>query len=181
VLYSQFDSRVTRTLDTGLSGTLAESRSEGDSRGLSIETGRKFGEHFGLALLASADWADLDAYAETGSTGLELGFPSASLSRVLLGPDLRYGRALKNGFAWDVQAGYRFVLNDVDTGMRAYYTGLPGTGFTVDGMPYPDGFLSWGLGLGYRRGESHWYLRGNGQDSGNADRFTLSAGVRIGF
>ena len=91
------------------------------------------------------------------------------------------GRALKNGFAWDVQAGYRFVLNDVDTGMRAYYTGLPGTGFTVDGMPYPDGFLSWGLGLGYRRGESHWYLRGNGQDSGNADRFTVSAGVRIGF
>ena len=181
VLYSQFDSRVTRTLDTGLSGTLAESRSEGDSRGLSIETGRKFGEHFGLALLASADWADLDAYAETGSTGLELGFPSASLSRVLLGPDLRYGRELTNGFAWDVQAGYRFVLNDVDTGMRAYYTGLPDTGFTVDGMPYPDGFLSWGLGLGYRRGESHWYLRGNGQDSGNADRFTLSAGVRIGF
>jgi hypothetical protein len=180
-LYSQFDSRTTRTLDTGLNDTLAESRSEGDSRGLSIETGRKFGEHFGLALLASADWAELDAYAETGSTGLELGFPAASLSRVLLGPDLRYGRALKNGFAWDVQAGYRFVLNDVDTGMRAYYTGLPGTGFTVDGMPYPDGFLSWGLGLGYRRGESHWYLRGNGQDSGNADRFTLSAGVRIGF
>jgi autotransporter-associated beta strand protein len=180
-LYSQFDSRTTRTLDTGLNDTLAESRSEGDSRGLSIETGRKFGEHFGLALLASADWAELDAYAETGSTGLELGFPAASLSRVLLGPDLRYGRALKNGFAWDVQAGYRFVLNDVGTGMRAYYTGLPGTGFTVDGMPYPDGFLSWGLGLGYRRGESHWYLRGNGQDSGNADRFTVSAGVRIGF
>ena len=180
-LYSQFDSRTTRTLDTGLNNTLAESRSEGDSRGLSIETGRKFGEHFGLALLASADWAELDAYAETGSTGLELGFPAASLSRVLLGPDLRYGRALKNGFAWDVQAGYRFVLNDVGTGMRAYYTGLPGTGFTVDGMPYPDGFLSWGLGLGYRRGESHWYLRGNGQDSGNADRFTVSAGVRIGF
>lgn len=180
-LYSQFDSLTTRTLDTGLNDTLAESRSEGDSRGLSIETGRKFGEHFGMALLASADWAELDAYAETGSTGLELGFPAASLSRVLLGPDLRYGRALKNGFAWDVQAGYRFVLNDVDTGMRAYYTGLPGTGFTVDGMPYPDGFLSWGLGLGYRRGESHWYLRGNGQDSGNADRFTVSAGVRIGF
>ncbi len=180
-LYSQFDSRTTRTLDTGLNDTLAESRSEGDSRGLSIETGRKFGEHFGLALLASADWAELEAYAETGSTGLELGFPAASLSRVLLGPDLRYGRALKNGFAWDVQAGYRFVLNDVGTGMRAYYTGLPGTGFTVDGMPYPDGFLSWGLGLGYRRGESHWYLRGNGQDSGNADRFTVSAGVRIGF
>lgn len=180
-LYSQFDSRVTRTLDTGLTGTLAESRSEGDSRGISIEAGRKLGTHFGIALLASADWAGLDAYEESGSTGLELGFPSASLHRILLGPDLRYGRDLSNGFAWDVQAGYRFVLNDVDTGMRAYYTGLPGTGFTVDGMPYPDGFLSWGLGLGYRRGESHWYLRGNGQDSGNADRFTVSAGVRIGF
>lgn len=180
-LYSQFDSRSTRTLDNGLTGTLAESRSEGDSRGVSIEAGRKFGPHFGLALLASADWADLDAFAETGSTGLELGFPSASLSRVLLGPDLRYGRELTNGFAWNVQAGYRFVLNDVDTGMRAYYTGLPDTGFTVDGMPYPDGFLSWGLGLGYRRGESYWYLHGNGQDSGNADRYTVSAGVRIGF
>lgn len=180
-LYSRFDSRVTRTLDTGLSGTLAESRSEGDTRGVSIETGRKFGPNFGVALLASADWADLDAYAESGSTGLELGFPAASFSRVLLGPDLRYGRELANGFAWDAQAGYRFVLNDVDTGMRAYYTGLPGAGFTVDGMPYPDGFLSWGLGLGYRRGASHWYLRGNGQDSGNADRFTVSAGVRIGF
>lgn len=180
-LYSQFDSRVTRTLDTGLSGTLAQSRSEGDSRGISVEAGRKFGPHFGLALLASADWADLDAYAETGSTGLELGFPSASLSRVLLGPDLRYGRELANGFAWDVQAGYRFVLNDVETGMRAYYTGLPGTLFTVAGMPYPEGFLSWGLGLGYRQGTAQWYLRGNGQDSGNADRFTVSAGVRIGF
>lgn len=180
-LYSEFDSRITRTLDTGLNDSLADSRSEGDSRGLSIEAGRKFGPHFGLALLASADWADLDAYAETGSTGLELGFPDASLNRVLFGPDLRYGRELPNGFAWDVQAGYRFVLNDVDTGMRAYYVGLPDTGFTVEGMPYPEGFLSWGLGLGYRRAESHWYLRGNGQDSGNADRFTLSAGVRIAF
>lgn len=180
-LYSQFDSRVTRTIDTGSAAVLAESRSTGDSRGLSIEAGRKFGDNFGLALLAGADWADLDAYEESGGSGLELGFPSARFTRVLFGPDLRYGRALAGGFAWDAQAGYRFVVNDVDTGMRAYYTGLPDTGFTVDGMPYPDGFLSWGLGLGYRHGGAQWYLRGNGQNSGNADRFTVSAGVRISF
>jgi hypothetical protein len=73
------------------------------------------------------------------------------------------------------------ILNDVETGMRAYYTGLPGTLFTVAGMPYTDGYLQWGLGLGYRTESAYWYLRGNGQHADNSNRFTLSAGLRIGF
>jgi hypothetical protein len=48
-------------------------------------------------------------------------------------------------------------------------------------MPYSDGFLNWSAGLGYQLRGAYWYLRGDGQQADNAERMTLSAGVRIGF
>lgn len=179
--FSSFDADVSRTLSTGGSGTLADSRSRGDQRGLVLEAGRPLSGGFSASMSAGIDRVAIDAFAESGSTGLELGFESAAFTRALIGPDLRFERAFDSGWRWDARLGYRHVLGDVDTGMRAYYTGLPSAGFTVDGMPYADGFLDWAVGLGYRRDAAYWYLRGDGQQHDNGRRLTLSAGVRIGF
>ncbi len=179
--FSEFDADVTRTLSTGEGSGFADSRSRGSQRGLSLEAGRPLSGGFTAALSAGIDRVALDAFAESGGTGLELGFESATFTRALLGPDLRFERGFGAGWLWNARVGYRHVLGEVDTGMRAYYTGLPGTGFTVDGMPYADGFLDWALGLGYRRGPAYWYLRGDGQQHDNGRRLSLSAGVRIGF
>ena len=179
--FSEFDADVTRTLSTGAGSSFADSRSRGSQRGLTVEAGRPLSGGFSAALSAGIDRVELDAFAESGGTGLELGFESAAFTRALLGPDLRFERGFGAGWLWNARVGYRHVLGDVDTGMRAYYTGLPDTGFTVDGMPYADGFLDWALGLGYRRGPAYWYLRGDGQEHDNGRRLSLSAGVRIGF
>ena len=179
--FSDFDADVTRTLSTGAGSSFADSRSRGSQRGLSLEAGRPLSGGFTAALSAGIDRVALDAFAESGGTGLELGFESAAFTRALIGPDLRFERGFGAGWLWNARVGYRHVLGDVDTGMRAYYTGLPGAGFTVDGMPYADGFLDWALGLGYRRGPAYWYLRGDGQQHDNGRRLSLSAGVRIGF
>lgn len=179
--FSDFDADVTRTLSTGAGSSFADSRSRGSQRGLSLEAGRPLSGGFTAALSAGIDRVALDAFAESGGTGLELGFESAAFTRALIGPDLRFEHGFGAGWLWNARVGYRHVLGDVDTGMRAYYTGLPGVGFTVDGMPYADGFLDWALGLGYRRGPAYWYLRSDGQQHDNGRRLSLSAGVRIGF
>lgn len=179
--FSDFDADVTRTLSTGEGATFADSRSRGSQRGLSVEAGRPLAGGFSAAFSAGIDRVELDAFAESGATGLELGFESATFNRALVGPDLRFERGFGAGWLWNARLGYRHVLGEVDTGMRAYYTGLPGDRFTVDGMPYADGFLDWALGLGYRRGPAYWYLRGDGQQHDNGRRLSLSAGVRIGF
>lgn len=179
--FSDFDADVTRSLSTGEGAGFADSRSQGSQRGVSIEAGRPLSGGFSASLSVGIDRVELDAFAESGATGLELGFESAPFTRALFGPDLRFERGFGAGWLWNARLGYRQVLGDVDTGMRAYYTGLPDTGFTVDGMPYADGFLDWALGLGYRRGPAYWYLRGDGQQHDNGRRLSLSAGVRIGF
>lgn len=179
--YNRFDSENTRTLQVGTVSSQASSRSSGSSQFLVIEAGRPLTGNFSLALQASADWASLDGFSESGDSGLELGFPSADYNRYLIGPDFRFEHAVTKGLTWDAQLGYRHVLNDIDTGMRAYYTGLPGTLFTVEGMPYTNGYFQWGIGLGYRTDKAYWYLRGNGQHTENNDRFTVSGGLRVGF
>jgi outer membrane autotransporter protein len=179
--FNRFDSEATRSLQVGSAFSQASSRSSGTGQFLVLEAGRPLSGGFSVALQASADRASLDAFKESGSSGLELGFPDADYDRYLIGPDLRFENPLSKGLSWDAQLGYRHVVNDVETGMRAYYTGLPGTLFTVAGMPYTDGYLQWGLGLGYRTESAYWYLRGNGQHADNSNRFTLSAGLRIGF
>ena len=65
--------------------------------------------------------------------------------------------------------------------MQAAYAGLPDSYFTVIGMPYSQDFFNVALGLGYKTQNAYWYLRGDLQDADNAERTTLSAGVRIGF
>ncbi|HWR96679.1 MAG TPA: S8 family serine peptidase [Arenimonas sp.] len=178
---SHFAQRNTRTLMFGAAGSVAGSRSDGSSRGVSIQAGKALNAKLSGALQLSADWVDVDAFSETGATGLELQFQDSSLSRYLLGPDIRYHDEAGNGLSWDALIGYRFVLNGVDTDMTAAYAGLPGQTFTVLGMPYSDGFLNWSAGLGYQLRGAYWYLRGDGQQADNAERMTLSAGVRIGF
>jgi autotransporter-associated beta strand protein len=180
-VFSRYDADNRRTLNLGDVFSTAVSSSEGSHSGITLEAGWPFASGFSIALQASADWLQSDAYTESGNSGLELGFPEASFSRYLLGPDIRYRKTFANGFAWDALIGYQQVLNDVDTDMRAYYAGLPDTTFIVEGMPYPDGFLNWGLGTGYRTNNAYWYLRGDGQYSDNSDRLTLSAGVRVAF
>lgn len=180
-VFSQYDADNRRTLNFGDVISTAASSSEGSQSGITLEAGWPFANGFAIALQVSADWLKTEAYTESGSTGLELGFPEASFSRYLLGPDFRYRKTFANGFAWDALLGYQQVLNDVDTGMRAYYAGLPDAVFIVEGMPYPDGFLNWGLGAGYSTGGAYWFLRGDGQYSDNSERLTLSAGVRVAF
>ena len=179
--WARFDSDASRSIFFGEGSQLAQSRSQGSIRGMSLEMGRALNERFSLAVLANADWVDIDAYQESGSSGLELGFTGNSVSRYVLGPELRFNSGAKAGWQWNAVLGYRQVLNSVDTGMRGYYTGLPGELFTVDGMPYPDGFMHWALGMGYRSTNAYWYLRANGQHSDNSDSHALSTGVRIGF
>jgi autotransporter-associated beta strand protein len=178
---AHFDQRNSRTLTLGALSASAGSRSEGTSRGISLEAGKALAGNFSAALQASADWVDVDAFTETGATGFELQFQASDLSRYLIGPDFRYQNAFGNGFSWDVQLGYRYVLNDVDTGMTAAYTGLPDETFGVPGMPYSNDFLNWSVGLGYQALGAYWYVRGNGQQADNAERMTFSAGVRVGF
>lgn len=178
---ARFDQRNLRTLTLGTSSTSAGSRSEGSSRGISLEAGRTLAGNFSVALQGSADWVDVDAFAETGATGFELQFQASDLSRYLIGPDIRYQATFGKGFSWDAQLGYRYVLNDVDTGMTAAYVGLPDETFSVLGMPYSNDFLNWSAGLGYQARGAYWYVRGDGQQADNAERMTLSAGVRIGF
>lgn len=178
---AHFDQRNSRTLTLGELSTSAGSRSEGSSRGVSLEAGKALAGNFSVALQASADWVDVDAFSETGATGFELQFQASDLSRYLIGPDIRYQDAFGKGFSWDVQLGYRYVLNDVDTGMTAAYAGLPDQAFSVLGMPYSNDFLNWSAGLGYQARGAYWYVRGDGQQADNAERMTFSAGVRIGF
>ena len=178
---SKYSQRTSRTLTVGQVSSLANSRSDGSSQGISIEAGKEFNNHLTLALQASADWVDTDAFSESGATGLELQFESSNLARYLLGPDIRYQSAIGKGFSWNAQLGYRYVLNDVDTSMQAAYAGLPDSYFTVIGMPYSQDFFNAALGLGYKTKNAYWYLRGDVQDADNAERTTLSAGVRIGF
>ncbi len=179
--WARFDSDANRSIYFGEGSQLAQSSSQGSIRGVSFEIGRALNDRFSVAVLANADWVDIDAYQESGVSGLELGFTDNSVSRYVLGPELRFNSGSKSGWQWSGLIGYRQVLNSVDTGMRAYYTGLPGQYFTVDGMPYADGFMHWALGAGYRSSNAYWYLRANGQHSDNTDSHALSTGVRIGF
>lgn len=179
--FSNFDQRNSRTLTVGELNATAVSRSEGDSRGISVVAGRTLAGNLSAALQASADWVDVDAFSETGNTGLELQFEASELSRYLIGPDVRYQGAFGGNFSWDASIGYRYVLNDVNTDMTAAYAGLPDQSFRVLGMPYSDDFLNWSIGLGYQARGAFWYLRGDGQQADNAERMTLSAGLRIGF
>jgi autotransporter-associated beta strand protein len=178
---SNYNQRLSRTITVGQVSSLANSNSDGTSQGLSIEAGKALNNQWTLALQASADWVETDAFKESGSTGLELQFESSDLTRYLLGPDIRYQSAIGKGFSWSAQLGYRYVLNDVDTSMQAAYAGLPNSYFTVIGMPYSQDFFNAALGLGYQTQKAYWYLRGDLQDADNAERTTLSAGVRIGF
>ncbi|MBP7917592.1 MAG: autotransporter domain-containing protein, partial [Arenimonas sp.] len=178
---AHFDQRNSRTLMLGGLSSSAGSRSDGSSYGISLEAGKALTGKFSAAVQASADWVDVDAFFETGATGFELQFQASDLSRYLIGPDIRYQDQFGTGFSWDAQIGYRYVLNDVDTGMTAAYAGLPDETFSVPGMPYSDDFLNWSLGLGYQARSAYWYLRGDGQQADNARRMTFSAGLRIGF
>jgi uncharacterized protein with beta-barrel porin domain len=125
------------------------------------------------------------AFAETGAGAVSLNVDGNTTGSALgiVGAEVAYG--LPVGFSAPLQlsarVGWARELADTRRTATAFFAGVPGTSFTVDGASVPRDSALFGLGMTLAMPSFNLFVRYDGSAGGGAMIQGGSAGVRLVF